>query len=44
MGSRELYDFVNNNPEVEIYPIEYVNNRKLISRMTGWSPSIQPWK
>ena len=32
MGSRELYDFVDNNPEVEIYPIEYVNNRKLISR------------
>jgi GNAT superfamily N-acetyltransferase len=32
MGSRELYDFVNNNPEVEIYPAEYVNDRKLISR------------
>ena len=32
MGSRELYDFVDNNPEVELYPIEYVNNRKLISR------------
>ena len=32
MGSRELYDFVNNNPEVELYPVEYVNNRKLISR------------
>ncbi|HIJ77295.1 MAG TPA: acetyl-CoA hydrolase/transferase family protein, partial [Deltaproteobacteria bacterium] len=32
MGSRELYDFVNNNPEVEIYPTEYVNDRKLISR------------
>ena len=32
MGSREIYDFVNNNPEVEIYPTEYVDNRKLISR------------
>jgi len=32
MGSRELYDFVNNNPEVEIYPTQYVNDRKLISR------------
>ncbi len=30
MGSRELYDFVNNNPEVEIYPTEYVHDRKLI--------------
>jgi acyl-CoA hydrolase/GNAT superfamily N-acetyltransferase len=33
MGSRDLYDFVNNNPEVEIYPAEYVLNRKLISRI-----------
>jgi acyl-CoA hydrolase/GNAT superfamily N-acetyltransferase len=33
MGSKELYDFVNNNPEVEIYPTEYVHDRKLISRL-----------
>ena len=32
MGSKRLYDFVNNNPEVEIYPIEYVCNRRVISR------------
>lgn len=32
MGSRELYDFVDNNPEVELYPIEYVNDRRLISK------------
>ncbi|MCE5334348.1 MAG: GNAT family N-acetyltransferase [Desulfobacteraceae bacterium] len=32
LGSRELYDFIDNNPEVELYPIEYVNNRKLISQ------------
>ncbi|MEN6484709.1 MAG: GNAT family N-acetyltransferase [Syntrophobacteraceae bacterium] len=32
MGSRDLYDFVNNNPEVEFYPIEYVNDRRLICR------------
>ncbi len=31
-GSRELYDFVNNNPEVELYPIDYVNDRRLISQ------------
>ena len=30
MGSKRLYDFVNNNPEVELYPVEYVYNRKLI--------------
>ena len=32
MGSKELYDFVGNNPEVEFYPIDYVNDRRLISR------------
>jgi acyl-CoA hydrolase/GNAT superfamily N-acetyltransferase len=32
MGSRELYDFVDNNPEVELYPIEYVNDRRIISQ------------
>ena len=32
MGSREVYDFIDNNPEVEIYPIEYVNDRRLISQ------------
>ena len=33
MGSRDLYDFVNNNPQVEIYPTEYVHNRKIVSRL-----------
>ncbi|MDY0039892.1 MAG: GNAT family N-acetyltransferase [Desulforhabdus sp.] len=31
-GSRELYDFVHNNPEVELYPVEYVNDSRIISR------------
>ncbi len=35
MGSQELYDFVHNNPEVEFYPTEYVNDRRLISRHDG---------
>ncbi|MFP5212794.1 MAG: acetyl-CoA hydrolase/transferase family protein, partial [Acidobacteriota bacterium] len=30
LGSRELYDFVNNNPMVAFYPIEYVNNYLVI--------------
>ncbi len=26
MGTRRLYDFVNNNPDVELYPVDYVND------------------
>ena len=33
MGSRALYDFVDNNPLVEIYPTEYVHNRRIVSRL-----------
>jgi 4-hydroxybutyrate CoA-transferase len=29
MGTRKLYDFVNNNPSVEMYPIDYVNDPRL---------------
>lgn len=32
LGSKELYDFVHNNPEVELYPIEYVNDTRVISQ------------
>lgn len=31
LGSRELYDFIHNNPEVELYPIDYVNDSRRIS-------------
>lgn len=38
MGTKKLYDFVNNNPVIEMYPVDYVNdpitvskNRKMIS-------------
>ena len=31
MGSKRLYDFVNDNPLVEFYPSEYVNNPYIIS-------------
>ncbi len=34
VGSADLYSFVHNNPEVEIYPIDYVNDRRLISQHT----------
>lgn len=26
MGTERLYDFVNNNPEIEMYPVDYVND------------------
>ncbi|MDR3302990.1 MAG: 4-hydroxybutyrate CoA-transferase [Treponema sp.] len=29
MGTTKLYDFVNNNPSVEMYPIDYVNNPRI---------------
>ncbi len=32
VGTDELYRFVHNNPEVEFYPIDYVNSRRLISQ------------
>ncbi len=32
VGSRELYDFVDNNPEVEFYPTEYVNSSHVIAQ------------
>ena len=31
LGSRELYDFVDNNPMVALYPIDYTNNYLVIS-------------
>jgi len=32
LGTRELYDFVHNNPMVALYPIEYTNNYLVISQ------------
>lgn len=32
MGSQKLYDFVNNNPNVEMYPATYVNNPMIIAQ------------
>lgn len=31
MGSKELYQWINQNPEVEIHPVNYVNNPQVIS-------------
>jgi len=32
LGSPRLYELVDNNPQVEFYPTEYVNNSRIISR------------
>ena len=32
MGSRRLYDYIDNNPLFEFYPTEYVNDPNIISR------------
>ncbi len=32
LGSRELYDFVNNNPMVALYPIDYTNDCAVIGQ------------
>ena len=32
MGTRKLYDFVHNNPSVEMYPVNYVNDPRVIAQ------------
>lgn len=32
MGSEELYDFVNNNPAIEMYPVSYTNNPDVVGQ------------
>lgn len=32
MGSQRLYDFVNNNPDVEMYPVDYVNDPFVVAQ------------
>lgn len=32
MGTEELYDFANNNPNVEMHPVDYVNDPRIISQ------------
>jgi 4-hydroxybutyrate CoA-transferase len=33
MGTKRLYDFVNNNPKVEMYPVDYTNNVTIASKV-----------
>lgn len=32
MGTKKLYDFANNNPEVEVRPVDYVNHPAVVMR------------
>lgn len=32
MGTKRLYDFINNNPQVEVHPVEHVNNPVIIAQ------------
>ncbi|MBR1549325.1 MAG: acetyl-CoA hydrolase/transferase family protein [Bacteroidales bacterium] len=32
MGSRDLYDFVDNNDDIELYPVDYTNDPMIIAR------------
>ena len=32
MGTKRLYDFVNGNPSIEMYPVDYVNNPTVIMK------------
>nr|WP_244262610.1 acetyl-CoA hydrolase/transferase C-terminal domain-containing protein [Thermoanaerobacter siderophilus] len=44
MGSQKLYDFVNDNPAVGLYPVDYVNNPYIIAqnhRMVSINSAIQ---
>lgn len=32
MGTKRLYDYVNHNPDIEIYPVDYVNHPNIVAK------------
>lgn len=32
MGTQKLYDFIDNNPMIEMYPVDYVNNPMVVAK------------
>jgi butyryl-CoA:acetate CoA-transferase len=36
VGSQKLYDFLNNNPEIMVAPVNYVNDSKIISSLDNF--------
>lgn len=44
MGTRKVYEFINENPDVELYPVDYVNDPFVIARhdyMTAINTAIE---
>jgi acyl CoA:acetate/3-ketoacid CoA transferase beta subunit/GNAT superfamily N-acetyltransferase len=44
MGTRKVYDFIDGNPDVELYPVDYVNDPMVIARhdyMTAINTAIE---
>ena len=35
MGTKRLYDFVNENPAVELRPVDYVNHSEVIAKSSN---------
>ena len=42
LGTQRLYDFVHDNPIIELHPTEYVNDPFISRRTTGWWRSTRP--
>ena len=42
MGSPRLYDFVDDNPMVEMRPVDFTNDTSSSARSAGWSRSTRP--
>ena len=42
VGSQRLYDFVHDNPMVEMRPVDYTNDTALIRRFRRWWRSTRP--
>ncbi len=44
MGTKRLYDYIDNNPLFSFHPTEYVNDPFVIASSTRWWPSTSLWR
>ncbi len=42
MGQKAMYDFLDDNPSVESWPVDYVTDPGVIAQNDRWSPSTAP--
>ena len=42
LGTKRLYDFMHDNPMVEMRPVDFTNDSAVIRAFGGWSPSTPP--